>query len=55
VGRNELHAVESLLAQTLLHILKARAWPLSAAAPGWHNGVRVFRMQFRRRFALPCN
>ena len=50
VGRNELHAVESLLVQTLLHILKARAWPLSATVPGWQKEVRVFRMQLRRRF-----
>ncbi len=50
VGRNELHAVESLLVQTLLHILKARAWPLSAAVPGWQKEIRVFRMQLRRRF-----
>jgi hypothetical protein len=51
VGRNELHAVESLLVQTLLHLLKAQAWPQSTAVPGWQKEVRVFKMQLRRRFA----
>jgi hypothetical protein len=50
VGRNELHAVESLLVQALLHVLKAKAWPLSAAVSGWQKEVRVFKMQVRRRF-----
>ena len=36
VGRSELHAVESLLTQALAHMLKAEAWPLSSAVPGWH-------------------
>jgi hypothetical protein len=51
VGRNELHAVESLLVQTLLHLLKTQAWPQSSAVPGWQKEVRVFKMQLRRRFA----
>ena len=51
VGRTELHAVESLLVQTLLHHLKAQAWPQSTAVPGWQKEIRVFRMQLRRRFA----
>ncbi|MGH9485628.1 MAG: DUF29 family protein, partial [Terriglobales bacterium] len=27
VGREQLHAVESLLTQAMLHLLKAEAWP----------------------------
>jgi hypothetical protein len=51
VGRSELHAVESLLTQALAHMLKAEAWPLSSAVPGWHAEARLFRRQARRRFA----
>jgi len=50
VGRSELHAVESLLTQALLHMLKAAAWPQSSAVPGWEAEVRLFRRQARRRF-----
>src|SRR5271165_5255036 len=35
VGREQLHAVQSLLLQALVHMLKAEAWPLSPAVPGW--------------------
>jgi hypothetical protein len=51
VGREQLHAVEALLTQALLHMLKAEAWPDSSAVPGWRAGVRLFRRQARRRFA----
>jgi hypothetical protein len=30
VGREQLHAVESLLVQALVHMLKAEGWPLAA-------------------------
>jgi Domain of unknown function DUF29 len=50
VGRDQLHAVESLLMQALVHMLKAEAWPLSPAAPGWAGEARGFRAQARRRF-----
>lgn len=50
VGRSDLYAVESLLTQALLHLLKAQAWPLSAAVPGWRAEARLFRRQARRRF-----
>ncbi|WP_428487809.1 DUF29 family protein [Rhodopila sp.] len=33
VGRGELHAVKSLLVQSLVHDLKADAWPLSRELP----------------------
>lgn len=51
VGREQLHAVESLLFQALVHMLKAKAWPTSLAAPGWQGEARGFRAQARRRFA----
>jgi Domain of unknown function DUF29 len=54
VGRSELHAVESLLTQALAHMLKAEAWPLSSAVPGWHAEARLFRRQARRRLPRPC-
>jgi len=51
VGREQLHAVESLLTQALAHMLKAEAWPLSMAVSGWQAEARLFRRQARRRFA----
>jgi Domain of unknown function DUF29 len=50
VGREQLHAVESLLTKVFLHMLKAEAWPLSPAVPGWQAEARLFRAQARRRF-----
>lgn len=50
VGRSEVHAVESLLTQALLHMLKADAWPLSPNVPHWQAEARLFRRQARRRF-----
>jgi hypothetical protein len=51
VGNEQRHAVESLLLQALLHMLKAEAWPLSRDVPHWQAEARVFRSQARRRFA----
>jgi hypothetical protein len=51
VGRSDLRAVESLLLQALVHMLKAQAWPTSPAVPGWQAEVRLFRAQARRAFA----
>lgn len=50
VGREQLHAVQSLLIQGMAHRLKLLGWPGSAAASGWRKEVRVFAMQARRRF-----
>ena len=52
VGREQLHAVESLLFQALLHRLKAEGWPLARDAENWRADARSFRIQARRRFAL---
>jgi hypothetical protein len=51
VGRGQLHAVESLLAQALRHMLKAEAWPSHRDAPSWRADAIDFRQQARRRFA----
>jgi len=37
VGSEQRHAVESLLMQALVHMLKAEAWPLSRYAPNWRR------------------
>ncbi|HEX3995836.1 MAG TPA: DUF29 domain-containing protein [Acetobacteraceae bacterium] len=51
VGREQLHAVESLLLMALIHRLKAEAWPDSRDVPHWRAEERTFRNQARRRFA----
>ena len=51
VGREQLHAVESLLLQALAHMLKAEAWPLARDAENWRGDARGFRARARRRFA----
>jgi hypothetical protein len=51
VGREQLHAVESLLLLALIHRLKADAWPNSRDVPHWRAEERTFRVQARRRFA----
>jgi Domain of unknown function DUF29 len=51
VGREQLHAVESLLFQALLHVLKADGWPHSRDVEYWRADARGFRAQARRRFA----
>jgi hypothetical protein len=43
VGREQLHAVESLLAQAITHILKAQAWPHAREVPYWQAEARWFR------------
>ena len=50
VGRSELHAMETLLFQALLHRLKAEAWPDSRNAENWLAESRGFLAQARRRF-----
>jgi hypothetical protein len=50
VGREQLHAVESLLVQALVHMLKAHAWPQSRDAAGWRAEAARFRGDARRRY-----
>jgi hypothetical protein len=51
VGNEQLHAVTSLLAQALTHILKAAAWPLSREVPHWDSEAIRFRQDATDRFA----
>ncbi len=51
VGRDQLHAVHSLLRQALIHMLKADAWPESRDAPVWRADAINFRTQAADRFA----
>jgi hypothetical protein len=51
VGREQLHAVGSLLLLALIHRLKVDAWPDSRDVPHWQAEERTFRAQARRRFA----
>ena len=50
VGREQLHAVESLLLRALLHMLKAEAWPHSRDAPTWRAEAIRFRGQAANRY-----
>jgi Domain of unknown function DUF29 len=50
VGNEQLHAVNSLLLQALVHILKAMAWPDSRDAPHWRAEAELFRAQAADRF-----
>ena len=50
VGREQLHAVESLLVQALSRLLKAQAWPESREVPGWQAEARRFRGDAAARF-----
>jgi hypothetical protein len=51
VGRSELSAVEALLFQSLVHDLKAEAWPLSREVAHWRAEARGFRAQASLRFS----
>ena len=51
VGRSDLSAVQSLLLQALLHMLKAQAWPGSPCVAGWAAEARLFRAQTRNAFS----
>jgi hypothetical protein len=50
VGREQLHAVESLLLQALAHMLKAEGWPAARDVDTWRGDARGFIAQARRRF-----
>jgi Domain of unknown function DUF29 len=50
VGLSELHAVESLLVQALIHILKVEAWPDSREVPHWSAEAIRFRGDAAARF-----
>jgi hypothetical protein len=50
VGNEQRFAVESLLMQALLHMLKAEAWPQSTAVAHWEAEAMLFRGQAESRF-----
>ena len=50
VGGSALRSVRSLLFQSLLHGLKAEAWPLSSSAEHWRGEARSFRVQAADNF-----
>jgi Domain of unknown function DUF29 len=50
VGRSQRDSVESHLTLAMLHDLKAEAWPLSPAVPGWRAEARLHRRMARRKF-----
>jgi len=50
VGSERLHAVESLLVQALVHLLKLQAWPEARDAEHWDGEARGFRDDAAARF-----
>jgi hypothetical protein len=50
VGSEQLHAVQSLLRQALIQMLKADAWPVSRDAPTWRADAINFRADAADRF-----
>jgi hypothetical protein len=51
VGRDQFLAVESLLLQALLRMLKVQAWPDSSAVPGWRSEIVLLCGQAAGRFS----
>ena len=51
VGTEQLQAVQSLLGQALIHMLKAEAWPLSRDAAHWRAEAIRFRGDAADRFS----
>ena len=50
VGQSQVDQIESWLFQMAVHLLKAKAWPLSPAVPHWQGEARGFRAQARRKY-----
>jgi Domain of unknown function DUF29 len=51
VGRSDLRAVESLLLQAFMPMLKAEAWPNALSVPASQSDALLFRAQARRAFS----
>jgi hypothetical protein len=51
VGSEQLHAVSSLLTQTIVHRLKAMAWPEARDADNWRAEAERFAGDAADRFA----
>ena len=54
VGREQLHAVESLLLQALLHMLKAEGWPNARDVENWLADARGFESRRVGGLCPPC-
>jgi hypothetical protein len=50
VGQSQIDAVEPLLTQALLHLLKAQAWPGLPYVSRWQADARLVRRQARRKY-----
>ena len=50
VGREQVHAVEGLLLQAVVHELKAECWPETSYVEKWLADARMFRAQAALRF-----
>ena len=50
LGRSELRAVESLIQQTLIHLLKMTAWPNALASGHWMIEIGSFVAQVQREY-----
>ena len=50
VGRSQVRAVESLLVQTLAHLLRRLSAPTVAADPHWRSEITAFQTAARRHF-----
>jgi hypothetical protein len=51
VGSEQLQSVQSLLRHALIHMLKAKGWPLLRDAPTWRADSVGFRADAADRFA----
>jgi hypothetical protein len=51
VGLSQLRAVERLISQIFLHLLKLYAWPDSQACGHWRSEIVGFQKNLKRRFA----
>jgi Domain of unknown function DUF29 len=49
-GSKQLHAVEGLMIQALVNMLKAESWPLALGRPKWLVNARQFRADAGARF-----
>jgi Domain of unknown function DUF29 len=50
VAHDQIDAVESLWTQSLLHDLRAKAWPRSPEVEKWRADARLLRSQARRKY-----
>src|ERR1700758_4774154 len=49
VGREQVHAVQSLLRQAMIHRLKVIAWPQTSCVAGWEDEDLGFRQDVADR------